>query len=581
MTRPASPRRRSAPWIVGLAAFGFLAATEPGLAIVWDEGFTLGRVDRVRNWVRGMVHPAGFAAGWAPPPFELVQQDGPPPPGRPKVVPPPRHLVDSRVELLSPPVLQFFWPFAREEPHGHPPFYALVGLIGDALTPWRAPLGRARLGTMLAFSLVTAWTFAFLDRRRGRWAAATGAAALVLQPRLFGHAHYATYDALLTALWVAALLAFSTAVGPSPAAAGPESPRPPGPRWAWVAAFGAILGCACATKLTGWLIPIPLACWVALYRDRAGALALVGGGLVALIVAYGLIPPWWADPVDGFRRFLASNLGRAESIPITTMFLGRIYLTPAESLPWYNTLVITLFITPVGWLFLAITGVAGAIRRLWTDRFGVLVAGNWAFLLLLRSLPHVPGHDAERLFLPAFGCLALAAGLGGGVLVDRLGRWVKLLVGGAIVEGVVSVALFLPVPLAYYSPVVGGPAGAARLGMEPTYYWDSLVPANLDWLNRNTPPGGKVAWVTQPTSLFYLRQTGQLRPGLHPHEPGRYVWYVLQNRSGSLGETGELLIELGHPALTYRKFGVPLLWVFPFAEYDQVSRAIAEKRGAP
>ena len=58
--------------------------------------------------------------------------------------------IDTRGKLLfDPAVLAWFWPFAREEPHGHPPFYALVGLVGDFLVPTWAPLPRARFGPML------------------------------------------------------------------------------------------------------------------------------------------------------------------------------------------------------------------------------------------------------------------------------------------------------------------------------------------------------------------------------------------------------------------------------------------------
>ena len=32
----------------------------------------------------------------------------------------------------------------------------------------------------------------------------------------------------------------------------------------------------------------------------------------------------------------------------------------------------------------------------------------------------------------------------------------------------------MPVPLSYFSPIVGGLPGATALGMEPTYYWDGL-----------------------------------------------------------------------------------------------------------
>jgi hypothetical protein len=50
----------------------------------------------------------------------------------------------------------------------------------------------------------------------------------------------------------------------------------------------------------------------------------------------------------------------------------------------------------------------------------------------------------------------------------------------------------MPVPLSYYSPLVGGLPGATRLGMEPTYYWDALQPEILEWLNVHSGPGQKV-----------------------------------------------------------------------------------------
>ena len=103
-----------------------MLATEPRMAIGWDEGYTLGREARLRDWFRGLRDPVGFAAQWRPLPreLELVQEAD-------KTPAPARHQLDSRSKLLSDPeVLAWFWPFAREEPHGHPPFYALLGLAG-------------------------------------------------------------------------------------------------------------------------------------------------------------------------------------------------------------------------------------------------------------------------------------------------------------------------------------------------------------------------------------------------------------------------------------------------------------------
>lgn len=569
------PSRRGGPIVAGLV-LAWLLATEPFLAIVWDEGYTLGRIERIRHWFLGLASPATLARTFAEPPIELVQRDGDPPPGRPEVVTPRRDQLTTRTGLFDPPVLLYFWPFAREEPHGHPPFYALIGLIGDAAMPWREPLARARLGTMLAFSLATGWLFSFLDRRRGRWAALAAAGAMALQPRLFAHAHYALYDGLLTAMWVGAILAFTRAVERAPE---DEPPRRT-PRWPWVAAFGAILGAAMATKLTGWLIPAPFVVWTLIYRDRRGLLTLLAGGLVAAVVCYALVPPWWADPLDGVRRFLASNLGRAKTIPISTMFLGTIYESPNESVPWYSPPAITAMVTPVGFLLLALTGVLAVLRRFGTDRFGVLVLGNWAFLILLRAMPHVPAHNNERLFLPAFGCLAIAAGIGAGWLAARSARWARVVVGASLIEGLVSVLVMMPVPLSYYSPLVGGLKGAAAIGMEPTYYWDAFRPEASDWLNDHTGPSEKVAFSSFPTSFLYLRRIGQLRPAVTPGEEGRWAWYVLQNHSGNHEEHHRMLIRFGHPAYTYGKLGVPLLWIYPMAEYEEIIRTIRAKQAA-
>lgn len=551
----------SIPKSLGVAAIGLAALLGTGLslAIAWDEGYTLGREARLRAWFRALADPQGFARSWVPPYEELV------PPNRFRA-PRPDEL-DTRGELLSDPTaLGWFWPFAREEPDGHPPFYALVGLAGDVLAPTWEPLPRARLGPMLAFSLAGGAVFSFVRGRWGPWAGLASAGAWFLQPHLFALAHYATYDALLTALWAGCLLAFAAAVEPG-------SDGAPGPiRWSRAILFGLLLAAALGTKLTGWLLPIPCLVWCVAYRDRRGLIVLATGGLVGLIGVILLIPPWWHDPILGLVRFFGSNLSRAETMRIQTMFLGTIYETPNGSLPWYNTLVWTVMVTPMGFLALGAIGVARAIREARRDAVGALFLAHWVFLMGLRAMPHTPGHDGVRQFLPAFGVLALLAGPGAAAVVGRLRRWGRALVVLAVVEGAASVAIMMPVPLSYYSPIVGGLPGASRLGMEPTFYWDALTPEVLDWLNAHTPPGGKVRFARYPTSWLYLRQTGRLRPGILPTEPGDWAWYVLQNRPGQFRPADRALIARGHPAKVYRKCGVPLTWVFPAREVEEFER---------
>ena len=563
---PGTPRPPRRPWIalgafaVGLATLALMVATEPRLSIVWDEGFTLGREARIRSWFRAMADPSAFARTWAPPApgSELVQNLGGPAPGRGEV--------DSRAKLLSRRSMAWFWPFAREEPHGHPPFYAIVGLLGDVLAPSWEPLPRARLGPILAFSLASGATFAAVARRFGPWAGALAAGAWVLQPNLFGHGHYATLDGLLASLWVGAVLAFGRAVE-----GGGRSPR-----WGWAVAFGVLCGWAADTKLTGWFLPLPFVAWSLLYRDRRGWLALAVGGVVGAAVLLAFNPCWWADPVSGVERFFRSNLTRGKTVPIQTLFLGRVYETPNQSLPWYNTLAWTVLVTPVGFFAMSLTGAWRSARRAFAEagsdgsaheaRFAVLALLHWGFLLALRALPHAPGHDGVRLFLPAFGMLAIVAGVGAAATVDRFGRWGKIAIGAALVEGVASVALMMPVPLSYFSPIVGGLPGAANLGMEPTYFWDALSDDALRWLDRNTPEGRTVRFSNYPTSWLYLKQTGRLRAKLWQGESARPAWYVMQNRPGNFRGFDAELLQTGRPAYVDAKWGVPLILIYPYPD---------------
>jgi 4-amino-4-deoxy-L-arabinose transferase-like glycosyltransferase len=549
---------------LGLAVMALTLAimvlTERSLAIVWDEGYTLGRVARLRWWFQALRDPAAFAAHWQPPFEDLV------PPNR--YLPPRPAMMGTRERMFDPDVMDWFWPFAREEPDGHPPVYALLSLAGDWIVPTWDPLRRARMVPILIYSIAGGAIFAFVRSRWGTWAGALAAAAWTFQPHLFALAHYATYDGLLTSLWTCSILAFAKSVAGNDGASGR------GPRWPWVGAFGILIGLAMGTKLTGWFLPLPFLAWAALYRNRRAGVALASGMLVAVVVLFFLSPPWWHDLPAGLARFLRSNLTRGETTPLKTLFLGEVYDTPTSSLPWYNTVAWTVLVTPVGFLLLGMIGAVRAVLRARTDPVGMLFFLHWSCLMILRALPHTPGHDAVRQFLPAFGVLALLVGLGAESVRRTLGGWGRALLVLAAGEAVISVAVMMPVPLSYFSPLVGGLPGAARLGMEPTFYWDALQPEVLDWLNDHTPPGQRVRFARYPTSWLYLRQTGRLRVAILPDEPGEWYWYVLQNRPGAFPELDRHLVAHGHPVKVYRKLGVPLVWVFPYAEVEEWRRRL-------
>jgi hypothetical protein len=216
-------------------------------------------------------------------------------------------------------------------------------------------------------------------------------------------------------------------------------------------------------------------------------------------------------------------------------------------------------------------GIWAALRNWRKESLGILLAGHWLFLTILRAMPHTPGHDGVRLFLPAFGMLALLGGLGARKLLEWSGGWPKMAIAAALMEGVVSLAVMMPVPLSYFSPIVAGLPGATKLGMEPTYYWDALSPDARRWLADNTLPGRTFLFRGETTSWLYLRRMGDLPRQLARIDEGLPQWVVLQNRPGAFSDDDRVLVASGHPAYTVKKFGVDLIWIFPFSELERLN----------
>jgi hypothetical protein len=184
-----------------------------------------------------------------------------------------------------------------------------------------------------------------------------------------------------------------------------------------------------------------------------------------------------------------------------------------------------------------------------------------------------------RQILPAFGALALVAGLG---VPERPGVWSRRLISAAILEGAVSIAVMMPVPLSYFSAAVGGLPGATRLGFEPTYYWDTLTPGVLNWVNRQTAPGRSIAFSGTPFSYFYLRESGKLRPVAWPFDRSLpWQWYLVQNRPGAMDSLERTLIaRYGNRRKLFVKLGVPLVWAFERGEVDAVAIEVGKAKPA-
>ncbi len=508
--------------LIAAAVLAALLGTSRDYALAFDEAFTIDREITLAQW---------FAA----------------------VLEPPR--ASNRSDFFSREVLEDYWRFSRQEPDGHPPFYALLGLAGWWLVRgWFDPLTCYRFGPMALTAMTSGVIYWFLARRRGRLAGLTAVLVLVLMPRTFAHAHYAHYDMPVTCLWLLAQAAFFKSL---------RSVR-------WVIAFGIILGLAAGTKLTGWFAVVPPLCWWFIHEGiplarrllrhisfdgrtrvsapasplkRSATRALVIGIPLAALTLYAIQPAWWTAPIAGVERFLVSNLTRDQTVPVTSLYLGTVY---RFALPWHNTLVLTAVTTPVLVVALGLVGLGSTLARARSAPDELIWVLSWSVLMIVRALPNAPGHDMERLILPSLASLSVLAGLGVGYLADRLGSGRLGVVAPTIAtlavgECLLGIAQTYPYNLSYYNHAVSGLPGAERLGFDQSYYCETLGPEFLDWVRRQS--------LREPVELHFplgllnivlLRHWGVFPEGVKVAnlDPVTNPYYVLQRQPGRLRSHG-------------------------------------------
>lgn len=539
-----------------MAALVVLLAGIDGIPMVWDESAYLLRADQTRQWADNL------GAG-----------------------------------SFSAKALRKGWPATVVE-EGHPAGFCWQQLASSYVVGGWHRLDQARFGSIVLAALAVGGVVYRLARQSSWLAAWIAGAALMTQPRLFSHWHFGTLDGPLTALWLLAWAAFSPALLPSKG------------RIPWFAlAWGALLGATVSMKFTGVVAPAVFIAYLALFRPPGTRQVLLWGLPAAVVVFYLLNPTLWHAPLSGPVEYVRRNLAR-EGFNIPVLFFGRMY-NLSHSLPWYNTLLWTFVAVPTGLLLLFLLGLTRLLgpvdsaknqtptnlaQRLKllasrVDPSTALIVLNWSALIVVRALPGAPPHDGLRLFLPAFGFLAVLAGLGGEVLASALlvrfrqpivalsAPW--LLTAGAAF----SVYWYHPQGLSYYNLLIGGVAGATQAGMEPTYYWDGLGDAPRHWLLRNTPPNGRVRYnSSSPDNMALLHLWGRLpRPGALS-EP--FTWYVVQNRPSSLWPEDVWLLQHETPAAMFTirppdsglgpyRLNVALIVVFTADQHARALQAVA------
>jgi hypothetical protein len=383
------------------------------------------------------------------------------------------------------------WKYGYHNPD-HPPLgrvwlglwhHATIAVAPPRNHPRNVPFvtSAARVGSAAAFAItlfLCGWTASVWY---GRAAGVVAALALLLMPRVFGHAHLAALETGIGCTYLIAVLTLARTWTSDPRVT-----------WPWAALAGLALGAAMLTKIQGALIPVPVAIW-ALWQWRFRALfPLVIWGCVGLAVFF-LFWPWlWSHPVGHFLQYLGRTTNRQT---LYLWYLGTRYTDRDH--PWHYCAVLFLTTVPLGLQALGGLGIFAGRTRMHFARHEQLLLGALLFPLCLFSIPRIAVYDGARLFLVAFPLWAIFIGRGGSLAWDwlckRLPQRGALALAALLLAGQTwGLLAAWPCFLSSYNLTVGGLGGAHRLGFELDYWGASVTRDFLERASQSVPEGAEI-----------------------------------------------------------------------------------------
>ncbi|QDU00027.1 ArnT family glycosyltransferase [Gimesia aquarii] len=421
----------------------------------------------------------------------------------------------------------------------HPPLGRLLIGISHELVSWLAGsddrpfvVTYGRYASAFSFAclvFVVGWfTFLQWGHKSGLIAAAT----LICLPRLFGHAHLAALEMVTALFYVLAVLSVVHFW---------NLEQPPGYKRSCLT--GLLLGLALLTKIQAVLIPIPVIIW-ALWKWRQKAIVpLLCWGSIGVLIFFAGWPWLWFDPVDRISEYLGRTTERAA---LYVEYFGIKYSD--RNLPWHYPWVMFLTSIPVGLSLFGLLGFWKTIRSFRetpNQRPGgeILLLLSLLWPLILFSLPGITVYDGVRLFLMVFPLTAVFIGRGAAIVIDWVNQQLPAkfaITAVALLLLSQSYATFVLAPcwLSYYSLLTRGLNGANVLGMEVTYWGDSITADMLQQVVNDVPENSviQVAPVLHPAYLQTLQETPELkRKGIQlvPFESEKpvseYVLYFQRN----------------------------------------------------
>ena len=472
----------------------------------------------------------------------------------------------------------------------HPPLgRLLLGLGHYAMwlaAPPESPMGMsvtacARFSSATLFALTIFLIGATAGTWFGRSAGWFAAISVLMMPRVFSHAHIASLETCVNLTYALAVLCFADRWGKLLVEKKTVSKKTQPLNWKIALLPGVMLGLAMLTKIQGFLVIPPIILWALWnWKQRAIRPLFVWGLLGGLIFFFGW--PWlWLDPIGHLRQFLGSATDRTS---LNVWYLGQVIAD--TDIPWHYPWVLFATTVPVGLHLLGVTGAITVIKRESRDPRLILVLLCIVFPLCLFSTGAAI-YDGSRLFLMVFPLWGLFIGLGGKKLWDWLRQktslkkaWVVAILFFAFQSwGIVSMH---PCQLSYYNLLAGGLRGADVIGLERTYWSDSItrsflqqcvgkIPRNsvievtpvlhqfqLEEMQAQSPIIRSQGWTLRPYSL-----DAQSSQGKRPGEEARYV--MIFYRQASLPEQYRITndsVPPPVPLVELKREGVPLAAVY-------------------
>ncbi len=217
--------------------------------------------------------------------------------------------------------------------------------------------------------------------------------------------------------------------------------------------------------------------------------------------------PWfWINPAANITHFF--RLQFIHSAP-TVWFMGKLY----ESTPWYYPFVIGMIATPLSILIPFFFGAYGTIRKGTREERFLLVNAFFPFLILIPD--GAKKYDGIRQMLPAYPFIVLVAAIGLRSFIEHMKLFrktatviVTLIMLATVYQGIIRIH---PYQASYYNELVGGIAGAKRMGFE-TDYWASPYLGILPWMNQHKMSTFCVCPTTNP--FYYYLAMGYLESGV-------------------------------------------------------------------